>query len=71
MWMNSPGIISPRELALGLRQATHHYAMIENARASLSAAGASLDIRRVEVVFEPGDIPQLEVELRAIADAGA
>jgi hypothetical protein len=46
-------------------------AMIENARASLSAAGASLDIRRVEVVFEPGDIPQLEVELRAIADAGA
>jgi acetyl-CoA C-acetyltransferase len=31
-WNALPGIIGPRELALGLRQATHHYAMIENAR---------------------------------------
>lgn len=43
-------------------------AMLQNARASLSAAGASLDIRHVEVVFEPGDSAQLEVELRAIED---
>jgi hypothetical protein len=44
-------------------------ALLQNARSSLSAAGAQLDIRHVEVVFEPGDIPQLEVELRVIADA--
>ena len=34
-WNALPGIIGPRELALGLRQATHYYAMIENARRAL------------------------------------
>ena len=31
-WTPAPGIIGPREVALRLVQATHHYAMIENAR---------------------------------------
>ena len=34
-WTPARGIIGPREIALRLRQATHHYAMIENARRAL------------------------------------
>lgn len=34
-WNPTPGIIGPREVAFRLIQATHHYAMIENARRAL------------------------------------
>jgi acetyl-CoA C-acetyltransferase len=40
-WTPASGIIGKREIALRLRQATHHYAMIENARRALD--GQSLD----------------------------
>jgi acetyl-CoA C-acetyltransferase len=40
-WTPAAGIIGQREIALRLRQATHHYAMIENARRALD--GQSLD----------------------------
>jgi acetyl-CoA C-acetyltransferase len=40
-WNPTPGIIGPREVAFRLIQATHHYAMIENARRALD--GQSID----------------------------
>jgi hypothetical protein len=44
--------------------------LLDTARACLTPPGTTLDIRALEVVFEPGDPALLELELRALPASG-